>query len=52
MEINTHYFDSVIIGSGLAGCRAAIECINFGTVAVLSKLYPTRSHSTAAQGGI
>ncbi len=52
MEINKHYFDTVIIGSGLAGCRAAIECINTGSVAVLSKLYPTRSHSTAAQGGI
>ncbi|WP_353685069.1 succinate dehydrogenase flavoprotein subunit [Thermodesulfovibrio sp. 3907-1M] len=52
MEINRHYFDTVIIGSGLAGCRAAIECINHGTVGVLSKLYPTRSHSTAAQGGI
>lgn len=52
MEIKKHYFDTVIIGSGLAGCRAAIECINHGTVGVLSKLYPTRSHSTAAQGGI
>lgn len=52
MEINKHYFDSVIIGSGLAGCRAAIECVSNGTVGVLSKLYPTRSHSTAAQGGI
>ncbi len=52
MEINKHYFDTIIIGSGLAGCRAAIECIENGTVGVLSKLYPTRSHSTAAQGGI
>ncbi|WP_460176180.1 succinate dehydrogenase flavoprotein subunit [Thermodesulfovibrio hydrogeniphilus] len=52
MEINKHYFDTVIIGSGLAGCRAAIECKDSGSVAVLSKLYPTRSHSTAAQGGI
>ncbi|MEN2986405.1 MAG: succinate dehydrogenase flavoprotein subunit [Thermodesulfovibrionaceae bacterium] len=52
MDITTHYFDTVVIGSGLAGCRAAIESVNHGTVAVLSKLYPTRSHSTAAQGGI
>ncbi|MCS7203835.1 MAG: succinate dehydrogenase flavoprotein subunit [Thermodesulfovibrio sp.] len=52
MDITTHYFDTVVIGSGLAGCRAAIESVNYGTVAVLSKLYPTRSHSTAAQGGI
>jgi succinate dehydrogenase / fumarate reductase flavoprotein subunit len=48
----THSFDTVIIGSGLAGLRAAIEAARHGTVAVLTKLFPTRSHSTAAQGGI
>jgi succinate dehydrogenase / fumarate reductase flavoprotein subunit len=47
-----HNIDTVIIGSGLAGLRAAIEAAKQGTVAVLTKLYPTRSHSTAAQGGI
>lgn len=47
-----HYFDTVIIGSGLSGLRAGIEASRYGSVAVLSKLYPTRSHSTAAQGGI
>lgn len=52
MTIVTHDFDTVIIGSGLAGLRAAIEASKSGPVAVLSKLYPTRSHSTAAQGGI
>lgn len=47
-----HNFDTVIIGSGLAGLRAAIEASKYGSVAVITKLYPTRSHSTAAQGGI
>jgi succinate dehydrogenase / fumarate reductase flavoprotein subunit len=47
-----HRFDTVIIGSGLAGLRAAIEAKKSGSVAVLTKLYPTRSHSGAAQGGI
>lgn len=42
----------LIIGSGLAGLRAAIEASKHGSVAVLTKLYPTRSHSTTAQGGI
>ncbi|HDH53827.1 MAG TPA: succinate dehydrogenase flavoprotein subunit, partial [Nitrospirae bacterium] len=47
-----HQYDTVIIGSGLAGLRAATEASGHGSVAVLTKLYPTRSHSTAAQGGI
>lgn len=47
-----HQFDTIIIGSGLAGLRASIEASKYGSVAVLTKLYPTRSHSTAAQGGI
>lgn len=51
--INTHRLDAVIIGAGLAGLRAALELARDGlTVAVVSKVYPTRSHSGAAQGGI
>ena len=44
--------DLVIIGAGLAGLRAAVECADQTDVAVVSKVYPTRSHSGAAQGGI
>lgn len=44
--------DIVIVGSGLAGLRAAVECVGQVDVAVVSKVLPTRSHSGAAQGGI
>jgi succinate dehydrogenase / fumarate reductase flavoprotein subunit len=44
--------DIVIIGAGLAGLRAAVECVGQANVAVVSKVLPTRSHSGAAQGGI
>lgn len=44
--------DVVIVGSGLAGMRAALEVCEGLDVAILSKVYPTRSHSGAAQGGI
>ncbi len=47
-----HQHDIVIIGSGLAGLRAAVECAGQADVAVVSKVFPTRSHSGAAQGGI
>lgn len=48
-----HKIDAVVIGAGLAGLRAALEISRQGfQVAVLSKVYPTRSHSGAAQGGI
>ncbi|MBI4337462.1 MAG: FAD-dependent oxidoreductase [Chloroflexi bacterium] len=43
----------VVLGAGLAGMRAALEAARAGAdVAVVSKVFPTRSHSTAAQGGI
>ena len=44
--------DVVIVGSGLAGMRAALEMCKDLDVAILSKVYPSRSHSGAAQGGI
>ncbi len=44
--------DIIIVGAGLAGLRAAVECVAQADVAVVSKVLPTRSHSGAAQGGI
>jgi succinate dehydrogenase / fumarate reductase flavoprotein subunit len=46
-----HTFDAVIVGAGGAGLRAAVELAG-QNVAVVSKLYPPRSHTGAAQGGI
>jgi succinate dehydrogenase / fumarate reductase, flavoprotein subunit len=46
-------FDAVIIGAGGSGMRCALQLAEAGlTVAVLSKVFPTRSHTVAAQGGI
>lgn len=47
-----HQFDTVIVGSGGAGLYAALEASRRSRTAVLSKLYPIRSHTGAAQGGI
>jgi succinate dehydrogenase / fumarate reductase flavoprotein subunit len=47
-----HEFEAVIVGSGGAGLYAALEASKTAKTAVLSKLYPTRSHTGAAQGGI
>ena len=44
--------DVVIVGSGLAGLRAALEAAEKYDTAILTKVFPTRSHSGAAQGGI
>lgn len=47
-----HRYDAVIVGAGGAGLYAALEASKGARVAVVSKLYPTRSHTGAAQGGI
>ena len=47
-----HRYDALIIGAGGAGLMAAMQLYPHGQVAVISKLYPTRSHTGAAQGGI
>lgn len=50
--MQTHSYDVVIVGAGGAGMRAALEASTGARTAVLSKLYPTRSHTGAAQGGM
>jgi len=47
-----HQFDAVIVGAGGAGLMAALHASKLAKVAVISKLYPTRSHTGTAQGGI
>lgn len=51
-NVKTHTFDAVIVGAGGAGLMAALYASRSANVAVLSKLYPTRSHTGAAQGGV
>ncbi len=52
MDVQHHTFDAVIVGAGGAGLRAAIEAAGKCRTAVITKLYPTRSHTGAAQGGM
>jgi len=53
MAIPIRKFDAVIVGAGGAGMRASLQLAEAGfKVAVLSKVFPTRSHTVAAQGGI
>jgi succinate dehydrogenase / fumarate reductase flavoprotein subunit len=47
-----HEFDAVIVGAGGAGLYSALEASKSSKTAVISKLYPSRSHTGAAQGGI
>lgn len=52
-NIQTHEFDAIIVGAGGAGLRAALQLAQSEIkVAVISKVFPTRSHTVAAQGGI
>jgi succinate dehydrogenase / fumarate reductase flavoprotein subunit len=48
----THQFDVVVVGAGGAGLMAGLYASRTAKTAVISKLYPTRSHTGAAQGGI
>lgn len=50
--VHYHRYDVVIVGAGGAGMRAAIEAGPQAKTAVITKLYPTRSHTGAAQGGM
>jgi succinate dehydrogenase / fumarate reductase flavoprotein subunit len=50
--VHYHQFDIVIVGAGGGGMRAAIEAGPKAKTAVITKLYPTRSHTGAAQGGM
>ena len=53
MKLPVRKFDAVVIGAGGAGMRASLQLAEAGlSVAVLSKVFPTRSHTVAAQGGI
>ncbi len=52
MKVHRHQFDAVVVGAGGAGLMAALYASKQVKTAVLSKLYPTRSHTGTAQGGI
>jgi len=50
--MNTHQFEVIVVGAGGAGLMAGLYASKTASTAVISKLYPTRSHTGAAQGGI
>ncbi len=53
MNVTVRKFDAIIVGAGGAGLRAAIQLSEAGyKTAVLTKVFPTRSHTVAAQGGV
>lgn len=52
-EVFDHSYDALVIGAGGAGLRAAAGCVGHGLkTACITKVFPTRSHTVAAQGGI
>ena len=52
-EIEYHDYDVVVVGAGGAGLRATVGAVENGyKTACISKVFPTRSHTVAAQGGI
>lgn len=52
MKLPVREFDAVVIGAGGAGMRAALQISQMGlSCALISKVFPTRSHTVSAQGG-
>lgn len=52
-QVFDHTYDAVVVGAGGSGLRAAFGLVDEGfRTAVITKLFPTRSHTVAAQGGI
>ena len=52
-ELVEHYNDVVVVGAGGAGLRATLGLVEAGlSTACITKVFPTRSHTVAAQGGI
>lgn len=52
-QVTDHYYDVIVVGAGGAGLRAGFGCAEKGLkTALISKVFPTRSHTVAAQGGI
>ena len=52
-NVTDHHYDVVVVGAGGSGLRATLGCAESGLkTACISKVFPTRSHTVAAQGGI